>query len=156
MPRSKKLAHYPSRYMDIIEACAVRAERVSVPAKETETPEGEIIPALKMAEKLQGHFYAFVGALQKEAQTLRAQNAPKASRIANDIVIMERAAQSAMVLCRVEQVGAEYFTVFMSREESWQAKALLGAVTTKGGTSVPQEDFSESAERLMRMQKEKK
>lgn len=146
MPRSKKLAHYPSRYMEIIEACAVRAERVSVPAESE-----------KMAQKLQGHFYAFVGALQREAGGIKALRLADASRTTNDIVIMERAQQSAMVLCRVECENEKWLTVFMSREESWQAKALAGAVVTqKGGDVAPQTDLSESAERMMKLQKEGK
>ena len=137
MPRSKSLSHYPTRYAEIVQDCAVRGKRIEVPVETT-----------LHATKLRGHFYAFVGAVKRDARLLDTRGPPWA---AHELGIKELAAQTSMVLVSIE----ECLCVFENRERSWQAQALLGArvVDVEAPKLTPRE--LTGIERLLQAQKEK-
>lgn len=143
MPRSKALSHYPAKYGEIVEAAAVRGEETVVPLADAQH-----------ALKLRGHFYAYVGALRREARALKARSGLFSS---GEQETLERAAQSEMVLVQVEVLPSGHAqVVFCNREASWQAQALAAATTREARsqpTAAPALD--DIAQRLMQVQQEK-
>ena len=140
MPRSKSLSHYPSRYGEIIEGCAVRGETVTVPLESTVA-----------GIKLRGPFYAYLGALRRGASLAQARTSAPSR---GEAEIIERAAQSERVIVTLRDDDGKPVIVFQNRDEAWQAKALAAATVTKGVEPSNADALDEGAARLLRLQSE--
>lgn len=137
MPRSHSLSHYPSRYGEIIREVAVAGKRAEVPCDGQPT-----------AAKLRGHFYAYVGALRREARGIKT-----AAPTAGEADILELSAQSAMVLVTIEILSdGRVGLVFQNRENSWQAKALEKVVLKDSMSKPTATTLDDGAARLAALQ----
>lgn len=148
MPRAKSLSHYPARYAEIIQGCAVRGERC-----EMELP-------LARARSLRGHFYAYIGVLKPEGRRLAGAN----SRTRGEDDTVELAKQAELVMVTIEHKAGDVITqatdsetivslVWQNRENSWQAQAL-GGLKVRGGDGAPtvSGELGDIAARLMDVQ----
>lgn len=148
MPRSKAIHHYPKQYGDIIEGCAIRAEKLTIPAT-----------SRMEAMKLRGHFYAYVGALRRTSREILDKARARALTEGEEEII-ERAKQSEMVLVMIDEDQAGVRVAFCNREESWQAKMLARGVLTAGDApaqpigAVAAEKEEGMLARLMKIQAE--
>lgn len=150
MPRSKSLAHYPSRYREYIEKVAVQGAVVRIPCDPLTDDLGRTIPARMVAAKLRGHFYAYLGALRREARA--ASSKRQENQTHGDLDIIEASAQSHMVVVTIEEAEGRVYVLMANRETSWQAKALAQATITEGSSKPTDSGLEDIAARLARAQ----
>lgn len=142
MPRTKSLAHYPSRYAEIIRECGVGGKTIRV-----------TLPTHGRALSMRGHWYAYIGALKSEVARIKKSQVGIPSAGEQDI--MELLAQSPMVMLQVEaHPDGSADVVWQNRENSWQAQALAKAQITTSDSQPTSTSLDDIASRLMRVQQE--
>lgn len=145
MPRAKSLSHYPARYGEIVEACAIRGATATLSAADAQAVMGMSTDPVHAVAKLRGHFYAYLGVLRREGERLA-----KAGAISpGSQEIIDRAAQSFRVVCTIMDDPVRL--VFANRDKSWQAQAFDKIVIEEESGARPVGGLDTIADRLMQI-----
>lgn len=146
MPRAKSLSHYPARYGELVEACAVRSEQIDVK-----------VDSLEQARSLRGHYYAYKGALMRTAQEITARRNAAGGIFPltkGEADIVEKAKQAETVIVTILAIDGQSILRFENRENSWQAKALAGATSVDSGGKPTSGELDAIAARLAQIKPE--
>jgi hypothetical protein len=133
------LSHYPSRYSEIIRECGEEGKRVTAS-----------FPSAEKALSLRGHYYAFLGALKREADALERAGGLLSLE---DAAIVDLAKVQPRVMLTVRTTGdGTTYVIWENREQSWQAQALAAA-TVEATDAAPMTPAGEGGlARLMQLQ----
>lgn len=149
MPRVHKLSHYPVEYGKMIRGCALGGKTTAVRFTENSVnQDGTLKTPREQAISLRYHYYGYLGSLKAEAGRLRKQDPQLLSDGERDTIELDHLRE--MVLVTVTEPAT---VTWQSRENSWQAKALAGAVTTGGSDAATEPaGLDEIAARLLAVQ----
>jgi len=143
MPRSKSLAHFPTRYLELIAEVAVENKSIEVDCA-----------SASQCASFRGHWYSFIGALKSEAKAVRYALAHSASPMPDDaqenILRMEAQAQRVMLTILADPPRV----LLQNRDNSWQAKLIASAKVTQGPVNPLTPKTEDIASRLLGLQKE--
>jgi len=144
MPRSKSLAHYPTRYMELIGEVAVENKSIEIDCE-----------SMTQCASFRGHWYSFIGALRAEAKAVRYAISRAATPVPDDqqteILNMEAQAQRVMLTILADPPRV----LLQNRDNSWQAKLIASARVTAGPVNPLTTKTDDIASRLLDVQKEK-
>lgn len=141
MSRSKSISHYPARYQEIVEECAMHNKEIRV-ACET----------IQQANSFKGHWFSFIGALRAEEKRVKAEIARAQLPLPTDhqTTVLNLGAWSQRVMLTL--INSPPTVVFQNREHSWQAQIVAKAIVTEGKPVELPHAVTEAAGRLMAMQ----
>ena len=121
MPKVKDIRHFPPEFLDYTEKAGVGGEKMVVP-----------IPDSKTGWKLRGAYYAFIGALRRQAYLYEV--AGDDSLEARKIMDLAKVSFRVMVYLEPQvkdQPNGPWTCTWQNRENSWQEQLLQGAKVVK-------------------------
>lgn len=127
MPRSSDPGQYPQAYCDYLREVALNGKTMRVP-RVGALPDDEDLTGQQRALKLRGHFYAFIGALKREAKANPDGPWAELANYAKRTMVYYNKGECALY--------------FVPREQSWQQK-LLDDLGGPAGEAQPSAKASE-------------